>query len=228
MKTSWQISSDSSMPSRYCFPKVAKHNLGVDQSNQSTAVPLHSQQCMGDAKLCHRQELSCESSLCDDKASKNQTPCCPVRLPLQPLAKLPLYTVDRKRCTKSPAAVNPAGAPFHVPGPRVWPLSFLPRGEGAACPMGHAPYSGDPQMVPRGFLLQRMLQPPCCQPPTEHHHLEWPPGDAAGPDCQDDSWGTSLRNRAGPPQHPTACVADSLVTIVLIRSQQMRTIMHTP
>ena len=148
------------MSSCYCFPKVAKHNLGVDQSNRSTAVLAHYQRCMGDAKLHHRQELSCESSLCDDKANKNQTPCHPVHLPLQPLAKLPLYTVDCKQRTKSSAAVKPAGAPFHMPGPRVWPLSFLPRGEGAACPMGHAPYSGDPQTVPRGFLLQCMSQPP--------------------------------------------------------------------
>ena len=130
------------MSSHYCFPKVAKHNLGVDQSNWSTVVPSHSQQCMGDAKLCHRQEFSCESSLCNDKANKNQTPPHPVHLPLQPLAKPPLYTAHRKQRTKSPAA----GAPFHVPGPRAWPLSFLPRGEGAACPVGHAPYSGDPQM----------------------------------------------------------------------------------
>ena len=143
MKTSWQISSDSSMPSRYHFPKVAKHNLGVDRSNWSTAVPSHSQQCMGDAKLHHRQELSCKSSLCDDKASKNQTPCCPVCLPLQPLVKPPLYTADRKWHTKSSAAVKPAGAPFHAPGPHTWPLSFLPREEGAVCPVGHAAYSGD-------------------------------------------------------------------------------------
>ena len=141
-KTSWQISSDSSVPSRYCFPKVAKHNLGVDRSNRSTAVLSHSQRCMGDAKLCHRQELSCKSSLCNDKASKNQTPCHPVCLPLQPLVKPPLYTADRKRCTKSSTAVKPA-APFRTPGPCAWPLSFLPREEGAVCPVGHAAYSGD-------------------------------------------------------------------------------------
>ena len=40
MSSSWQSSFDSSMSSCYCFPKVAKHNLGVDQSNQSTVVPL--------------------------------------------------------------------------------------------------------------------------------------------------------------------------------------------
>ena len=56
-------------------------------------------------------------------------------------------------------------------------------------------------------------------PLQSHHHLEWPPGDAASPDCQDDSWGTSLHNRAGPPQHPTACVVNSSVTAILIRSQ---------
>ena len=159
MSSSQQNSFDSSVSSRYCFPKVAKHNLGVDQSNQSTAVPLHSQRCMGDAKLHHRQELSCESSLCDDKASKNQTPRRPVCLPLQPLAKLPLYTADHKWRTKSSASVKPAGAPFHAPGPRAWPLSFLPREEGAVCPMGHAAYSGDRQIVPRGFWLRHMLQP---------------------------------------------------------------------
>ena len=172
MSSSQKNSSDSSVPSRYCFPKVAKHNLGVDLSNRSTAVPSHSQRCMGDAKLCHRQELSCESSLCDDKANENwtndrQTPCCPVCLPLQPLAKPPLYRADRKRRTKSSAAVKPAGAPFHMPGPRVWPLSFLPRGEGAACPVGPAPYSGDLQTVPRDFLLWRTSQPLRCQPPAE-------------------------------------------------------------
>ena len=167
MSSSQQNPSDSSMPPCYCFPKVAKHNLGVDQSNQSTAVPSHSQRCMGDAKLHHRQELSCESSLCDDKANKNQTPCHPVHLPLQPPAKLPLYTADCKWRTKSSAAVKPAGAPFHMPGPHVWPLSFLPRGEGAACPMGHAPYSGDPQMVPRGFLSWHTSQPLHRQPPAE-------------------------------------------------------------
>ena len=127
---------------------------------------------MGDAKLCHRQELSCESSLCDDKANENwtndrQTPRRPVRLPLQPLAKPPLYTVDRKRRTKSSAAVKPAGAPFHAPGPRAWPLSFLLREEGAVCPVGHAAYSGDRQIVPRGFWLRRTLQPPHRRPPAE-------------------------------------------------------------
>ena len=96
-----------------------------------------------------------------------QTPRRPVHLPLQPLAKPPLYTVDRKRHTKSPAAVKPAGVPFHAPEPRVQPLSFLPRGEGAACPMGHAPYSGDLQTVPRDFGLQHTLQPPHRQPPEE-------------------------------------------------------------
>ena len=65
-------------------------------------------------------------------------------------------------------------------------------------------------------------------PLQSHHHLEWPPGDAASPDCQDDSWGTSLHNRAGPPQHPTACVVNSSVTAILVRSQRTRTIMHTP
>ena len=64
-----------------------------------------------------------------------QTLCHPVCLPLQPLAKLPLYTADRKRCTKSPEAVKPAGVPSHVPGPCARPLSLLPRGEGAACPI---------------------------------------------------------------------------------------------
>ena len=127
---------------------------------------------MGDAKLRHRQELSCESSLCDDKANENwtndcQTLCRPVCLPLQPLAKPPLYTADRKQRTKSPAAVKPAGAPFHVPGPHVWPLSFLPRGEGAACPVGPTPYSGDLKTVPRDFLLQCTSQPLRHQPPAE-------------------------------------------------------------
>ena len=87
-----------------------------------------------------------------------QTPHRTVYLPLQPLAKPPLYTVDRKRRTESPAAVKPAGAPFHTPGPHMGPLSFLPRGEGAACPMGHAPYSGDLQTVPRGFCLWHTSQ----------------------------------------------------------------------
>ena len=59
------------MSSHYCFPKVAKHNLGVDRSNRSTVVSLHSQQCMGDAKLHHRQELSSESSIWDDKATED-------------------------------------------------------------------------------------------------------------------------------------------------------------
>ena len=155
------------MPSCYCFPKVAKHNLGVDRSNRSTAVLSHSQRCMGDAKLCHRQELSCKSSLCNDKASKNRTPCRPVRLPLQPLAKPPLYTADRKRRTKSSAAVKPAGAPFHAPGPHTWPLSFLPREEGSVCSVGHAAYSGDRQIVPRGFWLRHTSQPPHRRPPAE-------------------------------------------------------------
>ena len=172
MSSSWQNSFDSSVSSCYCFPKVAKHNLGVDWSNRSTAVPSHSQWCMGDAKLRHRQELSCESSLCDDKANENwtndrQTLHRPVRLPLQPLAKPPLYKADCKRRTKSPAAVKPAGAPFHVPGPRAWPLSFLSRGEGAACPVGPAPYSGDLQPVPRDFLLWRTSQPLRRRPPAE-------------------------------------------------------------
>ena len=96
-----------------------------------------------------------------------QTPCHPVRLPLQPLAKPPLYTADREWWTKSPAAVKPAGVPSHTPGPHVRPLSFLPRGEGAACPMGHAPYLGDLQMVPRDFCLWCTLQLPHCRPPEE-------------------------------------------------------------
>ena len=66
MFSSQQSSFDSGMSLCYCVPKVAKHNLGVDQSNQSTAVPSHSQQCIGDAKLHHRQELSSKSSICDD------------------------------------------------------------------------------------------------------------------------------------------------------------------
>ena len=96
-----------------------------------------------------------------------QTTRHPVHLPLQPPAMPPLYTADRKQCTKSPAAVKPAGVPFHMPEPHVRPLSFLPRGEGAACPMGHAPYPGDLQMVPRDFGLRRTSQPPHRRPPEE-------------------------------------------------------------
>ena len=69
----------------------------------------------------------------------------------------------------------------------------------------------------------------CCvaDPLQSHCHLEQPPGDAASPNHQDDSWGTSLRNRAGPLQHPTAWAANSPVTTVLVLSQQMRMMMHT-
>ena len=92
---------------------------------------------------------------------------CSVHLPLQPLAKLPLYTADHKQCTKSPAAVKPSGDPFCMPGPHAQPLSLLPRGEGTACPMGHAPSSRDSHTIPRGFCLRCMLQLPHCQPPAE-------------------------------------------------------------
>ena len=75
-------------------------------------------------------------------------PCCPVCLPLQPLAKLPLYTSDCKWCTKSPAAVKPAGAPFHASGPHMWPLSFLPRGRVLHAPWGMHPTWGTHKLSP--------------------------------------------------------------------------------
>ena len=115
----------------------------------------------------HSREHACTSGDHQEAPRACKALCCPVHLPLQPLAKLPLYTADHKWHTESPAAVKPAGAPFHTPGPHAWPLSFLPRGEGAACPMGHAPYSGDLQMVPRGFCLWCMSQPLHHQPPEE-------------------------------------------------------------
>ena len=96
-----------------------------------------------------------------------QTSHCPVRLPLQPLAKPHLYTVDHKWRTESLAAVKLAGVPSHAPRPHAWPLSFLPRGEGAASPMGHAPYSGDLQTVPRDFCLWCTSQLLHHQPPEE-------------------------------------------------------------
>ena len=65
-------------------------------------------------------------------------------------------------------------------------------------------------------------------PLQSHHHLEAPLGDAASPNCQDDSWGTSLHNRAGPLQHPTGCVVNSSVTAILVCSKRTRMIMHTP
>ena len=127
----------------------------------------HSVPMSGNSSACSRECASTSGDYQEAPSAcqvlhKLHLPCCPVCLPLQPLAKPLLYTVDHKWRTKSPAAVKPAGAPFHVPGPHMWPLSFLPRGEGAACPMGHAPYLGDPQTVPRGFLLQHMSQLPCC------------------------------------------------------------------
>ena len=113
--------------------------------------------------------LECASTSGDHQEAPRvcQTLHRPVHMPLQPLVKPPLYTADCKWRTESPAAVRPAGVPFHMPEPHVWPLSFFPRGEGAACPMGHAPYSGDLQMVPRDFCLQHTSQPPHCRPPEK-------------------------------------------------------------
>ena len=64
----------------------------------------------------------------------------------------------------------------------------------------------------------------CCNchitdPLQSHHHLEWPPGDAASPNHQKDSWGSSLYDRGSLPQHPTAWAAKSPITTVLIHSQ---------
>ena len=60
-----------------------------------------------------------------------------------------------------------------------------------------------------------------------HHRLERPPGDTASPNHPKDSWSTSLHNRPSLLQHPTAGAATSPVTTVLVRSQQMRMMMHT-
>ena len=123
--------------------------------------PPHSVPTSGNGGTCSKE---CASTSGDHQEAPRvcQTPRHPVHLPLQPLAKPPLYTADHERRTESPAAVKPAGVPSHMPGPHAWPLSFLPRGEGAACPMGHAPYLGDLQMVPRDFCLQHTSQPPHC------------------------------------------------------------------
>ena len=128
--------------------------------------PPHLVPTSGNGGAC---SLECASTSGDHQEAPRvfQTLRHPVCLPLQPLAKLPLYTVDHEWCTESPAAVKPAGVPSHTLGPHAWPLSFLPRGEGASCPMGHAPYSGDLQTVPRDFCLQHTLQPPHHRPPEE-------------------------------------------------------------
>ena len=69
----------------------------------------------------------------------------------------------------------------------------------------------------------------CCiaDPLQSRHHSEQHLGNAASPSCLFNSWGTSLHDRASLPQHATAWAANSLVTMVPVRSQQMRTIMHT-
>ena len=103
-----------------------------------------------------------------------------------------------------PAVPNTTAYSFHVPGPCTWPLSFLPRGDGAACPMGHAPYSGDPQTVPRGFLLQHMSQLLCHRPPAEPPPVGTAYRRRSNTSHQKDSWGTSLHDRASLQQHATA------------------------
>ena len=41
------------------------------------------------------------------------------------------------------------------------------------------------------------------------------------PNCQEDSWGNNLHDKAGPPQHSTACAANSpIATVLLAPSEQ--------
>ena len=117
----------------------------------------------GNCGACSKE---CASTSGDHQEASRvcQTLRCPVCLPLQPLVKPPLYTADRKQRTKSPAAVKPAGVPFHAPEPCVQPLSFLPRGEccipHGACTLLGGPANGPQRLQPVAYIATTALPTP--------------------------------------------------------------------
>ena len=106
--------------------------------------------------------------------------------------------------------------------------SFSCQGEGCCMPHGACTLLRGPTNSPQRLLVAAYVATAMSLTLQSHCHLEWPPGNTASPNHRNDSWDTSLHDRASLPQHTTAWATNSPVTTVLICSQQTRTIMHTP
>ena len=121
------------------------------------------------------------------------------------LSTCPYCLLQSHFCTQQTASGTPS--PLQLSSLLGLPSACqdLARGPSLSCQGGrvlHAPWGmhltwGTHKLSPEASCCSICHNCHVADPLQSHCHLEWPSGDTGSPNCQDDSWGTSLCNRAG-------------------------------